>query len=126
MLASNLERQHLARFRAQLGVRAADLKRRIAAAREDETAPDPEVHDTKDHSAAQAAEMVRSADLGRERTELADVQLALARIELGTYGICCDCARPIGRKRLEAYPAAKRCRDCQEIHEQHGGPSAGH
>ncbi|HSN18976.1 MAG TPA: TraR/DksA family transcriptional regulator [Gammaproteobacteria bacterium] len=119
MLASNLERHHLAGFRQQLGVRAADLRRRITAVRDDAALAVREVNDTKDQASADAAEEVRFADLERDRAELADVEQALARIDAGTYGMCCDCGRPIGRRRLEAYPTAKRCRDCQEQHEQH-------
>jgi DnaK suppressor protein len=120
MLASTLERYQLAVFRAQLGVRAADLKRRSATARDGVVAAaEAEVHDTKDQSVAEAADEVRLAELQRDRAELTDIELAVARIDVGTYGMCCDCERRIGRKRLTAYPTAKRCHDCQELYEQH-------
>lgn len=119
MLASTLERHQLTGFRQQLSTRAAALRRQLLAAPAGEAAlPGEGVHDTKDQAAADDVATVRRADLVRERAELADVELALARIEAGSYGICCDCARPIGRKRLQAYPTAKRCRACQEAHEQ--------
>lgn len=38
---------------------------------------------------------------------------ALKRIEAGTYGQCTKCKKKIPRKRLEAYPEAKLCLDCQ-------------
>lgn len=121
MLASTLEKHQLAVFRAQLGVRATDLRRRIAAARERaDASAGPEVHDTKDLSSAEAVEEGRLADLERENAELADIESAVARIDVGTYGMCCDCGRSIGRGRLQAYPTAKRCRDCQEKYEQRG------
>ena len=37
------------------------------------------------------------------------INLALKRIEEGTYGICETCKRPISEARLEAYPMAKNC-----------------
>jgi DnaK suppressor protein len=46
------------------------------------------------------------------RAEARQVQLALARIENGTYGICAQCGEPIARERLEARPIATRCITC--------------
>ncbi len=126
MLASTLETHQLEVFRAQLGVRAADLKRRLVTARDDAvTAAEADVHDTKDQSVAEAADEVRLAELERNRAELTDIELAVARIDVGTYGMCCDCGRRIGRKRLDAYPTAKRCHDCQESYEQRVRSAAG-
>lgn len=45
---------------------------------------------------------------------LREVQDALHRIELGTYGICYRCEEPISGKRLDAVPWAKYCVPCQE------------
>lgn len=119
MLVSSLERDQLAGFRQRLEARAAVLKRRTAVAPDDGAAiAGAEVHDTKDQASTQAVDEVRAADLEREEAELADIELALARIAAGTYGICCDCRSAIGNRRLEAYPTAKRCRDCQERHER--------
>ena len=44
---------------------------------------------------------------------LAKVKEALAKIELGTYGICDACGKPIKRARLEALPFATLCVACQ-------------
>jgi DnaK suppressor protein len=43
---------------------------------------------------------------------LVQVEAALERIEKGTYGICQQCGREIGTKRLDAIPYAARCIDC--------------
>jgi DnaK suppressor protein len=43
---------------------------------------------------------------------LADVELALGKIDSGTYGQCESCGQPIGEARLEAMPAARRCIGC--------------
>lgn len=45
---------------------------------------------------------------------LRDVQDALHRITLGSYGICHSCEEPISAKRLDAVPWAKFCVACQE------------
>lgn len=49
----------------------------------------------------------------RDSREFVLIDEALERIEEGTYGICEDCGRPIGMKRLSARPLATRCLECQ-------------
>jgi len=56
---------------------------------------------------------VDQAILDNERTLLAEVQQALARIENGTYGICTNCGQPIPEKRLEAIPWTTLCVTCE-------------
>lgn len=69
----------------------------------------------------------RGKDLAlRENTGelLAQVDAALERLDQGEYGICQTCGRPIEAERLEALPAAERCRHCQEAMEQETVESA--
>ncbi|WP_291933646.1 TraR/DksA C4-type zinc finger protein [Limnohabitans sp.] len=54
-----------------------------------------------------------------ETAELGDIDAALERIRAGTYGICTDCGVNIAPSRLNAYPTAKRCIDCQSRSEHH-------
>jgi DnaK suppressor protein len=49
------------------------------------------------------------------RSQLIELDKALARIESGTYGICEVCARPIAPARLEARPTATRCVICAAL-----------
>lgn len=44
--------------------------------------------------------------------ELARIDLALRRLDEGTYGSCASCGEPIAEKRLEAIPHASLCIDC--------------
>jgi RNA polymerase-binding protein DksA len=44
--------------------------------------------------------------------EMARIDLALRRLDDGTYGSCASCAEPINQKRLEAIPHASLCIDC--------------
>ncbi len=53
-----------------------------------------------------------------ETAELGDIEAALERIDAGTYGQCTDCGVSISPARLNAYPTAKRCIDCQTVAEQ--------
>jgi DnaK suppressor protein len=42
------------------------------------------------------------------------IEAALARVEAGTYGVCCVCEGPIAVDRLEADPATPFCFACAE------------
>jgi DnaK suppressor protein len=53
-----------------------------------------------------------------ETAELGDIEAALERLDAGTYGQCTDCGMTIPPARLNAYPTAKRCIDCQTQKEQ--------
>ena len=57
---------------------------------------------------------------GGESRMLREVGEALMRIEDGTYGECIDCEKDIPVKRLEVFPAAKRCVECKERFEKEG------
>lgn len=50
----------------------------------------------------------------RERVALRKRKLeaALARLEAGRYGLCCECGAALEQKRMDADPAAVFCADC--------------
>lgn len=47
------------------------------------------------------------------KSQLDDVDAALARIESGKYGTCANCGKDIPVARLEARPASILCFDCK-------------
>ena len=49
----------------------------------------------------------------RENQYFERLELALKRIDEGTYGICVQCQKLIDRERLEAVPIATMCVDCK-------------
>ncbi len=53
----------------------------------------------------------------REQYLSKKIDLALAKIEEGTYGLCEECEEPIGYARLMARPVAQLCIDCKTIQE---------
>ena len=80
--------------------------------------------DAGDSSVADLLSDVAFAEVARDAAEVRDISAAQARIAAATYGTCIECGRPIGRKRLEAYPTAKRCIEDQQRREKlRGGPS---
>jgi RNA polymerase-binding transcription factor len=48
------------------------------------------------------------------RSNLHDVDRALAKVTGGTYGACERCGNPISPERLEAIPWATLCIDCKQ------------
>jgi DnaK suppressor protein len=79
---------------------------------------DLELNDEGDHAATSAKTMVDSAILVQQRKELNEIELALDKIKLGTYGICEMCEEPIGLPRLEVKNFARFCIACREITEK--------
>ena len=53
-----------------------------------------------------------------ETAELAAIDAALERMAQGLYGQCQDCGVTIAAARLDAYPMALRCVDCQTAAEK--------
>lgn len=43
-----------------------------------------------------------------------EIDGALNRIEVGTYGLCENCNRPISEEMLQAVPETKLCEDCKK------------
>ena len=80
--------------------------------------------DAGDTSVADLLSDVAFAEVARDAAEVLDINATQVRIAAGTYGTCIDCGRPIGKKRLEAYPTAKRCIEDQQRREKlRAGPS---
>ncbi len=67
-----------------------------------------------DGEAARALDEVRAVVTAGARQALADIDLALARMDDGTYGRCRVCASAIPLAVLTAIPATTLCRSCRE------------
>ncbi|MDD5306259.1 MAG: TraR/DksA C4-type zinc finger protein [Deltaproteobacteria bacterium] len=55
---------------------------------------------------------------GREKTFLAKIDKALAKLKDGTFGVCEECGDVIAPKRLEARPETTLCIKCKEEQER--------
>ena len=51
---------------------------------------------------------------GKLEEKLAAVSQALKKIESGVYGLCSNCGKEIPAERLEIFPEANLCVNCQE------------
>ncbi len=75
------------------------------------------VSDDGDFADVAFRDAMQASKLSRHRLQLRDIEEALRKIELGTYGICDDCEEEIPIGRLNVMPFALRCVDCQEKYE---------
>lgn len=53
-----------------------------------------------------------SALIAQTRTRVEDLDRAREQMSSGSYGVCEQCAGPIGGERLAARPSARRCIAC--------------
>ena len=76
------------------------------------------VHDAQEESLSEMLTEINLALLSQHQHELKNLERAIQRMDNGEYGICIDCDVPIAIARLQAYPTAVRCINCQAKHEQ--------
>lgn len=71
------------------------------------------VHDEGEASVADLLVDLNIATVDRQVREMHEVEEALQRIKMGSYGICDDCGTEISYERLASHSVAKRCVMCQ-------------
>ena len=76
------------------------------------------VHDLEEESVADVLYDLQLASMDRHIEEIRAIDAALMRIADRSYDTCVDCGAEIDIERLQAYPTAKRCLDCQAMHEK--------
>lgn len=100
-------KQHLLTRKAEL-----EELRRISGAARDAVALDQQsVGRLSRMDAMQQQAMAQATERQRAR-ELAEIDVALRRIDAGEYGYCAACDEAIAEKRLENNPAASLCIAC--------------
>ena len=80
-----------------------------------------DANDLPDEMDLASSEYIQSFEFrlrGREKSLLSKLDLALKKIDDGSFGICEICEEPIGKKRLEARPETPLCIKCKEDQER--------
>ena len=77
---------------------------------------DREIEYEEEAQKASLTELFEQLD-EREKKEIEEINLALDRIETGTYGTCEICLKSIPLARLESLPAVRLCVSCAEKEE---------
>jgi DnaK suppressor protein len=85
---------------------------------------DEELQDIHNADVMDRVDVDKSRDLllfteSGDKQKWVAVNDALAKIEDGSYGVCEDCGEEIAFPRLEAYPTAELCVNCQRDRELH-------
>jgi len=110
----------MAELRSELEAQRENLRREIVeqGGNADADEADIDVERGFADSAHSTAERARLLSVMKAlRANLRWVERALKKIELGTYGVCERCGRPIAIERLEALPWAILCIDCKRAGE---------
>lgn len=76
------------------------------------------VHDVGEQSVADMLSDFHIAIIDRQLNELREVEGALQRMTMGSYGTCLECHDDISYERLLAQPTATRDTACQEMYEK--------
>ncbi len=80
-----------------------------------------DTNDLPDEMDLASSEYIQSFEFrlrGREKSLLSKLDLALKKIDDGSFGVCEVCDEPIGKKRLEARPETTLCIKCKEDQER--------
>lgn len=104
--------EDIARFQSQVEVSTAELVNLLRDGSEGAG---------RDPADVGSANFERDAEMSlanNAREMLDQARLALRHIQTGTYGSCDNCAQPIGKGRLQAFPRATLCVTCKQREER--------
>jgi RNA polymerase-binding transcription factor len=93
-----------------------EVQGKIRDGRRDST-KEREVLDEGESSEVDIQDEIEFALLQLKAETLHKIDVALRRLDEGTYGQCFECGDQIAEARLRALPFAVRCRDCEEARE---------
>lgn len=85
--------------------------------------PESELKDVADRSDAEEAWFTKERMSQHWKHELSQINTALHKMDLGSFGICEECDSEIPVKRLRVRPDAALCLNCQESMERELGPT---
>ena len=108
-----MEKEELQQFREQLEAMKGEIITDVEQTLTDMTSHNGNIPDPNDRATIESDREFELRLRGRERKLLDKIEMAIARIDNGTYGICAECEEPIGIKRLQARPVATYCIDCK-------------
>jgi DnaK suppressor protein len=122
-----LDHEFIENQRARLEELRTELIQMVEGLEEDQRYRAEEEEDFTEHDSGDRSHSLftREMDATVEQTlerRLQNVEQALQKIEVGTYGICEDTGEPIPRGRLEAVPEAIYTVEAQQRHERERRP----
>ncbi len=117
-----MKKKDLERFAARLRDEKAKVLNHSEKTKHEElTLSTDDLMDEVDLASSELNQSVALRLRDRERSLLHKIEIALAKIDAGKFGVCDSCEEPIELKRLEARPVAElcvRCKEAQELEEK--------
>src|SRR5258706_4421464 len=114
-----LKKKDLKRFREILVEKKEEiLKNAKKTLAEDMTLDADDMPDEMDLASSEYLQSFQFRLRGREKTFLKKIDVALKKIDEGSFGMCEECNEPISMKRLEARPETGLCIRCKEDQER--------
>ena len=111
--------QEIEMFRKQLEARKEQILKNLQEANDKlNMMRNQEPKDEGDFAVLSMQTDIDSRILEAQKEELNEIEVALAKIKEGTYGICEMCEEPIGIERLKVKNFARFCIACREINEK--------
>lgn len=98
------------KIRKTLEARLAELNSEVAEI--DHTLREPDSPDTEERATENEGDEVLEGLGNHALEEIEQIEAAIKRMDLGTYGQCTECGKDISEPRLDAMPFAAKCIDC--------------
>ena len=114
-----MSKAQLKKFKDMLDAKRQEIIKRAQQTLDEDMTLD--ANDLPDEMDLASSEYIQSFEFrlrGREKSLLSKLDLALKKIDDGTFGVCEICEEPIGKKRLEARPETSLCIKCKEDQER--------
>jgi RNA polymerase-binding transcription factor DksA len=105
-------RAELGRLRSDVGAQVAVLEADLVSLFEASRSSNADDEHDPEGSTIAFERAQLTAVLEAARRRLTELDLALRRVDDGTYGVCEGCGRPIPVERLAARPSARTCVTC--------------
>jgi len=118
MPEKTIQKKTIQKLRERLSRRRREICGQMAHVKSDREGLESRAIETVDEGQREDLTRILNRLDKRGREEIDEINLALDRIALGTYGICELCRKPIGLKRLEIIPAARLCLGCAQKYEK--------
>ena len=118
-MAKPMNKRETEKFRVLLETKRESVYQNAKKTLTDNMVLDPnDLPDEMDLASSEALKSFEFRLRGREKAHLTKLDLALRKIDDGTFGICTECDEPISKKRLEARPETQLCIRCKEDQER--------
>ena len=117
--AARLTKKEMGKYRRLLDDKKASLSAELAKTRSaEEETTEESTQDIADKAVSSYTREFLYSLTDGERSTLLQIDDALGRVDVGTYGLCLNCGQLMTEKRLNAVPWAPYCLDCQELSEK--------